>query len=234
MHRLILLPGLACDDALWRDQLPALRALGDVQVSDVHARFDSLPEMAAALLAEQDPETDVALAGSSMGGMLALEAWRQAPGRVRGLALLGTTARPDTPQLVALRTAACELYAQGRMDEVLRANVMFAFHPRNAADKAMVGDYLAMIERAGARQLIGQNQAVMARPDNRPLLASVTCPTLVVGGEADALTPPECTREIAAGITHAQCHLLEDAGHLLTWESPQRVTALLARWWQAL
>ena len=234
MHRLILLPGLACDDALWRDQLPHLRALGEVEVADVHARFDSLPAMAAALLAEQDPDADFALAGSSMGGMLAFELWRQAPERVRGLALLGTTARPDTPELIALRTSACALYAQGRMDEVLRPNVMFAFHPRNAADKAMVGDYLAMMARAGAQQLIRQNRAVMARPDNRPLLAEVTCPTLGVGGEADALTAPDCLREIAAGIAGAQLHLLEDAGHLLTWESPARVTALLADWWCAL
>jgi pimeloyl-ACP methyl ester carboxylesterase len=232
MHRLILLPGLACDDALFRDQWPALRALGDVQVSDVHTRFDTLPEMAAALLAEQG--ADFALAGCSMGGMLALEIWRQAPQRVRGLALLGTSARPDTPELITLRRWACDLYARGRMDEVLRPNVMLAFHPRNAADPVLLADYLAMMARAGAAQLIRQNQAVMARPDSRPLLAEIACPTLVVGGEADGLTPPECAREIAAGIAGAELHLLDDAGHMLSWESPQRVTALLAHWWRSL
>ncbi len=233
MPPLILLSGLACDDALWRDQLPALRALGEVRVSDVHARFDTLPEMAAALLAESSADR-LALAGSSMGGMVALEVWRQASSRVAGLALLGTTARPDTAELIALRRWACELYAQGRMDEVLRPNVMFAFHPRHAADEALVGDYLAMMERAGAEQLIRQNQAVMARPDYRPLLAQIGCPTLVVGGEGDGLTPPECAREIAAAVPGAQLHLLDDAGHMLTWEAPQSVTELLVDWWRSL
>jgi pimeloyl-ACP methyl ester carboxylesterase len=234
MPPLILLPGLACDAALWRDQLPALRALGEVRVSDVHARFDTLPEMAAALLAECSADQPLALAGSSMGGMIALEAWRQAPQRLAGLALLGTTARPDTAELIALRRWACERYAEGRMDKVLRPNVMFAFHPRHAADESLVGDYLAMMERAGAGQLIRQNQAVMARPDYRPVLPQIDRPTLVVGGEGDGLTPPECAREIAAAIPGARLHLLDDAGHMLTWESPQRVTELLIGWWRAL
>jgi len=233
LPRLVLLPGLACDDALFRDQRPALAALGDVRVADVHTRFDALPEMATALLAEEDGE--LALAGCSMGGMLALEIHRQAPQRLRGLALLGTTARPDTPELIALRRWACDEFAQGRMDEVLRANVMFAFAPAHAEDRALVDDYLAMMRRAGAKKLIRQNQAVMARPDYRPLLAGIACPSLVVGGEADSLTPPECARELAAGIgARARLQLLPECGHMLTWEAPEAVTALLAEWWRSL
>lgn len=232
MHRLILLPGLACDEALFRDQIAPLRALGEADVADVHTRFDSLPEMAAALLAEHEGE--LALAGCSMGGMLAMEAWRQAPARIRGLALLGTSARADTPELVALRTWACGLFEAGRMEEVLRPNVMLAFHPQRAADPALVEDYLAMMRRAGPQQLIRQNRAVMARIDYRPLLAGVACPTLVVGGEGDGLTPPECAREIAAAIAGAQLQLVAEAGHMLTWEAPARVNALLADWWRSL
>ena len=236
---LLLLPGLACDAALWRDQLPALSAVGPAQVSTVHSRCASIAEMAATLLAEHpapagDAAPDLALAGSSMGGMLALEIFRQAPQRIAGLALLGTSARPDTPELIALRTQACELFAQGRMNEVLRANVMFAFHPRNAADPQMVADYLAMMARAGADQLIAQNRAVMRRPDRRPDLPGIRCPTLVVGGQADLLTPPECAQEIASAIPGARLHLLADAGHLLTWEAPAQVNRLLLDWWQAL
>ncbi len=239
LPHLLLLPGLACDAALWRDQLPRLAALGRVDVSTAHSRHGSVGAMASALLAEFPAPAgcgspDLALAGSSMGGMLAFELWRQAPQRIAGLALLGTSARPDTPELVALRRQACALFAQGRMDEVLRANVMFAFHPRHAADPQMVADYLAMIGRAGATQLIAQNQAVMARADSRPTLAGIGCPTLVVGGLADLLTPPECASEIAAGITGARLHLLADAGHLLTWEAPDPVSRLLLDWWRGL
>lgn len=223
---LLLLPGLACDAALWRHPLAALRHGGAVQVADVHQRADSLAGMAALLLAET--RGPLLLAGCSMGGMLALHAWQQAPDRVQGLALLGTTARPDTPALVALRQQACALFADGRMDEVLRANAMFAFDP--AHGPALLADYLAMVRRCGAAGLIRQNQAVMARPDLRPLLAGVRCPTLVVGGASDQLTPPDCSREIADAVPGAELHLLDRCGHMLTWEQPQAVSALLAAW----
>ena len=230
---MILLPGMACDGALWRHQQPALLAAAaghPVVVVDVHHRADTLPGMAALLLAEQPGE--LALAGCSLGGMLALEVQRQAPDRVRGLALLGSTARPATPELVALRSQAIGLFAQGRAEELIRANAMFAFHRRRAA--ALVEDYVAMVLRAGTDNLIRQNRAVMARADLRPQLPGVACPTLVVGGLDDQLTPPDCAREMAAAIPGAQLQLLPDCGHMLTWEQPQAVTALLLDWWAGL
>jgi pimeloyl-ACP methyl ester carboxylesterase len=224
---LILLPGLACDDALWRHQAPALAAAGQtVLVADVHQRADTLPEMAALLLAEQPG--DLLLAGCSMGGMLAMEAARQAPQRVRGLALLGTSARPDTPELLKLRSQAIGEFEQGRVEPLLRANVMFAFHPAHQA--RLADDYLAMVMRAGAAGLIRQNRAVMARADLRPALPALACPTLVVGGLDDQLTPPDCARELAAAIPGAQLQLLPECGHMLTWEQPAALTALLQGW----
>lgn len=227
MIPLILLPGLACDAALWRHQAPALAETGRaVQVADVHTRADSLPEMAALLLAEQPGE--LLLAGCSMGGMLAMEAARQAPGRVRGLALLGTSARPDTPELVALRSQAIAEFEQGRVEPLLRANVMFAFHRAHQA--RLADDYLAMVMRAGAAGLIRQNRAVMARADLRPSLPALACPTLVVAGLDDLLTPPDNARELAAALPDAQLQLLPECGHMLTWEQPAAVTALLQGW----
>ena len=229
MHHVILLPGLASDATLWRDQVPALSAAGHrVTVTDVHARHATLPEMAAALLAEHAGE--LVLCGTSMGGIVALEAVRQAPRRVKALALLGSTARADTPQMLQLRSDAIPLFEQGRADEVLRANVVFAFHPRVGADSELVATYLDLVQRGGAAQLIAQNRAIMARPDNMPLLATIRCPTLVVCGDSDALTPPEHSREIAAGIAGARLEIVADCGHLLTLEQPERVNALLLQW----
>jgi pimeloyl-ACP methyl ester carboxylesterase len=233
MATVILLPGLACDEEFWRDIAPALAAEHRVVVSDVHFRHDTIAAMAAALLAEAADEALV-LVGSSMGGMVALEAARQAPARVAALALLGSTARPDTPELLALRSQACELFAAGRMDEVLRANVAFAFHPAHARDAALVERYLSMIRRAGPEALIRQNRAVMARADARPGLGRIDRPALVVCGDADLLTPPEHSREMAALLPRARLEILEPCGHLLTLEQPDRVAALLLGWLGAL
>lgn len=232
MHSVILLPGLACDEGLWQAQLPALAERHRVVVSDVHTRCDSIPAMAEALLAEHDGA--LVLVGSSMGGMVAMACAQRAPHRVRGLALLGTSARPDTPELLRLRSEAIVLFEQGRMDEVLRANVMFAFHPSNAARPVLVQAYLDLVRRAGAAQLIRQNRAVMARADLRPGLPAITCPTLVVCGRADQLTPPACSEEIAAAIPGARLAWLDDCGHLITMEQPQRCTEMLLQWLDAL
>ena len=229
MTRVILLPGLASDAALWRYQVPALAAAGHtVHVTDAHVRADTLSAMARWVLAEH--EGPLVLVGTSMGGILALEVFRQAPQRVEALALLGSSARPDTPEMIKLRSAAVREFEQGRVDEILRANVPFAFHPSRKGDAALVTGYFDMVCRAGALQLIRQNRAIMARPDSRPLLRRLQCPVLVVCGDADALTPPECSQEVAAAVPQAELHVLPACGHLLTWEQPAAVNALLLTW----
>ena len=226
MRPITLLPGLACDAELWREQVAALAPQRPVRVSDVHTRHASLPDMAAALL-DQTPG-ELLLCGTSMGGMLALEVLRQAPQRVKALAVLASSARADTPQLLKLRSDAIDLFRQGRMREVLQANLAFAFHPAHAP--ALAPRYLAMMDRAGADPLIAQTRAVMARADQRPWLPQVRCPTLLVVGVNDLLTPPEHAQEMAALIPGARLELLDECGHLLTWEQPQRLNQLLIDW----
>jgi len=231
MTQLLFLPGLAADAVMWQAQTGALADFGP-RVTDVHTRFGTIGQMAAALLAEHEGE--LVLCGASMGGIVAMEAARQAPQRLRGLALLGTNARPETPDMQVLREAAIELFAQGRVAEVIEPNVALAFHPDNARDPALVRAYLDFVLAAGAGQLIAQNRAIIGRPDARTHLPQVRCPVLVVCGDADQLTPPECSREIAALIPSAELVLLAGCGHMLTMEKPQAVNAELRRWLSTL
>ena len=225
MATLVLLPGLAGDSAMWRAQLPALARWQPV-VAGVHRHEGSIPAMAAALL-RQHPG-DLLLCGASMGGMVAMEAARQAPGRIAGLALLGTDARADAPDMIALRESAIVLFAEGRAREVIAPNIAMAFHPDNA--DALSTAYLEFVLAAGAEQLIRQNRAVIARPDARPHLPRLRCPVLVMCGEADRLTPPERSREIAALVPQAQLVLVPRCGHMLTMERPDVVNATLSDW----
>lgn len=229
MATLVLLPGLAGDAAMWREQIIALAGWQPV-VTDVHMREDSIPRMAASLLRQH--AGPLVLCGASMGGMIAMEAARQAPERVRGLALLGTDARPDSPEMIAIREAAIELFAQGRAREVIEPNIAMAFHPANAP--ALSADYLQFVLAAGAEQLIRQNRAVIARPDARPHLPRLRCPVLVVCGEADRLTPPERSQEIAALAPAARLVIVPRSGHMLTMEQPAFVSAALSEWLSGL
>jgi pimeloyl-ACP methyl ester carboxylesterase len=166
--------------------------------------------------------------------MIAMEAARQAPGRIAGLALLGTNPRPETPEMVELRASAIELFEQGEARDVIQFNAGFAFHPKQAGDAALVRRYVELVLDAGAQQLISQNRALMARPDQRPSLASLHCPVLVVCGDADRLTPPECSQEIAQLVPRAELVWIENCGHMLTMEKPAEVNAALMPWLQRL
>lgn len=225
---IVLLPGLACDAGMWQAQIDALRPIWKVAVTDAHARFDSIEAMAAGLLAEH--VGDLILCGASMGSMLALEAARQAPERVKAVALLGSNARPESQDMRALREAAIVLFEQGRVEEVLSANVGFAFHPSRVGETALVQSYMDLILRAGAAQLIAQNRALMARPDARLHLPRLRCPLLLICGDADQLTPLENSREIARLVPQAELHVVEQCGHMLTMEQPEQVNRLLLHW----
>jgi len=228
MPRLIFLPGLACDSAMWPAQLAVMPAHLSACATNVHALHETLEAMADTLLAEHAGE--LILCGASMGGMLAMEVARQAPARIRGLALLGTSARPEDAATRALREAAIVLFEQGRMAEVLLANLPLAFDASRSADAVLQQAYLAMIERAGAAQLVTQNRAVIARPDALAHLGRLRCPVLVLCGENDQLTPPERSRELAAAIPGAKLALLPQCGHMLTMEQPEAVNAQLLDW----
>lgn len=227
-HTLILIPGLACDAAIWQHQLEALQPRYRVQVTDVHTRHTSIEAMARALLDEHPGP--LVLCGTSMGGIVAMEAAGQAPDRIVGLALLGTNARPETDEMRTLRQAAVQMFEQGRVAEVLRANVPFAFHASRVRDTALVAHYTEIVLRAGADQLVRQNRAIMARPDARLHLGALRCPTLVLCGDADQLTPPECSREIADLIPQATLQIVPQCGHMLTMERPEVVTPALLQW----
>ena len=225
---LVLLPGLACDARLWDAQLPALPCAFSPRVSDVQVRNPTVEAMAAAVLRENPGP--LVLCGASMGGMVAMEAARQAPGRIAGLALLGTSARPETPDMRALREGAIEFFERGELREVIEPNVFFAFHAAQAADEALVQRYLDMVLGAGAEQLIRQNRAVMGRPDARTHLGALRAPVLLMCGDGDRLAPPECTREMAALLPRAEVVWVPQCGHMLTMEKPGFVNAALNGW----
>jgi pimeloyl-ACP methyl ester carboxylesterase len=231
MARLVLLPGLAGDAVMWRAQLDAFADRAPL-LADVHMRHESIEEMAAALLRESAGE--LVLCGASMGGMVAMEAARQAPQRIRGLALLGTSARPESDEMRCVRENAITLFRQGRAAEVIGPNVHLAFHPDHARDPALASAYLEFVMRAGPEQLIRQNRAVISRPDARLHLPWVTCPVFVMHGDSDQLVPLENAQEIARLAPESELVVVPRCGHMLTMERPEFVNAALVRWLQSL
>jgi len=224
---LVLLPGLLCDAALWQPQIAALGDIAAASVADL-TRHDSLAAMAASVLAAA-PEY-FSLAGLSMGGYVAQEIMRQAPGRVRRLALLDTSARADTDEQRARRRGLIELAGRGEFKGVTPRLLPLFIHPDRLQDEPLVEIVTGMAERVGKDAFLRQEKAIMGRPDARADLKRIACPTLVLCGRHDALTPLAVHEEMAAAIRGAKLVVVEESGHLPTLERPEAVNTAMREW----
>jgi pimeloyl-ACP methyl ester carboxylesterase len=223
----VLIPGLTCTARLYAEQIPALWRFGPVMIAD-HTRDDSMTAIARRILAAAPPR--FALAGLSMGGYIAFEIMRQAPERVAKLALLDTGARGDTPEQTERRKIVIGLARSGRYAEVPDIAFPVYVHRDRHGDAALKRVVRTMAEDTGAQAFLRQQQAIISRPDSRPGLAAISCPTLVLVGDGDEATPPELAREIAAGVAGSRLVLIPRSGHLSTLEQPEAVTQALVEW----
>lgn len=171
-----------------------------------------------------------ALVGLSMGGYIAFEIMRQEPNRVAKLALLDTGSRADTPEQTERRRVLMALAKEGGYADIPEQAFPVYVHRNRHGDEALKRIVCEMAEATGIEAYLRQQQAILSRPDSRPGLGAISCPTLVLVGEGDEATPPELAREIAAGISGSRLVLIPESGHLSTLEEPAAVTAALVEW----
>ena len=226
---IVLIPGLLSSPRLYADQVPHLWRLGPVTIAN-HTRDDSMSALARRILASAPPR--FALAGLSMGGYISFEIMRQAPERVAKLALLDTSARPDTPEQSEARRAQIALAKTGRLSEVLDALFPRLVHPKHRLDERVRQVLNQMSTDVGVDGFVRQQLANIGRPDSRPGLSAIRCPTLVLVGDSDELTPPDRAAEIADGIAGARLVTVPESGHASAVEQPEYVTRALLEFLQ--
>jgi len=224
---LVLVPGLLCSPALWAPQVAGLSDIADITIAD-HTRHDTMATIAQSILAEAPQR--FALAGLSMGGYIAQQIVLQSPERVTRLALLDTGSRADTPERIERRLQLNDMARREGVARVQQELMPLLIHTDRLADKAFVDLIVQMAVDTGVEAFLRQHAALMARGDNRPLLPDIRCPTLVLIGRQDILTPLELSEEIAAAIPGAQLEIIDDSGHLSTLEQPDAVNRTLRRW----
>jgi pimeloyl-ACP methyl ester carboxylesterase len=226
-ENLLLLPGLLCDAAMWNHQANYLAEVAEITIADF-TRSDSMAGMAEAALSAV--RGNFALAGLSMGGYVALEIMRRAPERVTRLALLDTSPRSDTEEQTERRYQLMQLTRDGKFDEVLAIFLSLLIHPDRMQDKGLCKEIGEMNRRIGPEAYLRQQKAIMGRPDSRDDLGRITCPTLVLCGRHDALTPLEIHEELVSRIPNSRLAIIEDCAHISTMEQPQAVTVMLRDW----
>lgn len=229
---LVLLPGLVCDAAVWKHAEQALAARDEIIIAN-YGMLDSLGAMAELVLAQTPGR--FAVAGHSMGGRVALEIYRRAPGRLTGIALLDTGTAP----LAAGEAGEREKAGRFELLEVARSQGMAAMAERwvqgmiwtpRLVERALVDTVISMFARSTADTFAAQIRALIGRPDSTPLLERIDCPALVLCGANDAWAPADRHREMAQKIPGATLALIPECGHMCTLERPADVTSALLAW----
>jgi pimeloyl-ACP methyl ester carboxylesterase len=233
---LILLHAFPLNAAMWRPQLarvpdgwrfiaPHLRGFGTTPLGDQPPSMDTYAADVGALMDALSLDTAV-IAGLSMGGYVAFAMYRAAPARLAGLVLADTRPQADTPDGRAGRAAMRELLARDGPRAV--AAQMLPKLLSGGAGPALVELVRRMIESARPDGIDAAIVAMMARPDSTPDLGRISCATLVVAGDQDAITPPAEAQAMQAVISRSRLTLVEDGGHLANLEQPDAFSRILA------
>ena len=225
---LILIPGLLCTDALWQAQVDGLADVARVTVTAEHARHTDIGAIAGAILAAAPPR--FALGGLSFGGYIAFEIMRRAPHRVVRLALFDTTAQPDPEERRKLRRDLIKQAQIGRFLGVTDKLLPNFIHPDRLGDTVLTDAVKNMALSVGRDGFVRQQTAIIGRTDSRRDLAEIDCPTLVLVGRQDVLTPLAGHEEMQAAIPGAELSVIEDSGHLPTMERPEAVNQAMRDW----
>ncbi len=224
---IVLVPGLASSARIYAPVIPELWRFGPVTVAN-HIRDDSMAAIAGRILADAPPR--FALAGHSMGGYIAFEIMRQAAERVTKLALINTQARPDTPEATARRRGLMERARRGELRAIREESFPELVHPSRRDDVGILELVHAQDEDVGLEGYLRQQTAIIARVDSRPTLPTITCPTLVLTGDADNTIPNALSKEMAEGIAGARLVVLDRCGHLPQAEQPEATVRALTEW----
>lgn len=224
---LLLLPGMMCDARLYGPQIEAFSHERAIMVAPQTGR-DTVERIANDVLANAPPQ--FALAGLSMGGIVAMEVVRQAPDRVTRLALMDTNPKAEAPAIAALREPQIAKVQSGQLRTVMRDEMK----PNYLTDGPNMGRILdmcmAMADSLGPKVFVDQSRALQTRPDQRETLKQVHIPTLILCGEDDTLCPPHRHEMMHGLMSGSTLVIVAGAGHLPTLEQPDAVNLALSQW----
>lgn len=220
---LFLLPGMMCDARLFVSQTEAFSVHREVQVP-VSGRHSTMAEMAREILRDAPPR--FALAGLSMGGILAMEIMRQAGSRVTHLALMDTNHLGDAVSIKPRRIQQMAAVTDGGLASIMREE-MKPNYLAPGADPAILDLCMDMALGLGDDVFHNQSLALISRPDYSETLKEIHCPTLLLCGRHDSLCPVSRHQAMAGLIGHAKLVIAEEAGHLPSLEAPEIVNQAL-------
>lgn len=224
---LVLLPGMMCDARLFQPQIAAFSRDMPIVVMPLVGQ-SSIEGLANEILENAPPR--FALAGLSMGGIVAMEMVRQAPNRVMRLALMDTNPKAETPEASAKREPQKQAVREGRLRAIMSDEMKPNYLVDGPNKPSILKLCMDMAVGLGPDVFISQSEALAARPDQQATLKSVKVPTLVLCGRDDIPCPIDRHELMRALIPYSQLVIIEGAGHLPTLEQPESTNEALRKW----
>jgi len=220
-------PQLALAQAGWRVIAPHLRGMdGGATDPETHSIDDYAGDVIDLLDGLHIEEA--VIGGLSMGGYVTLGMFRHAPRYFSGMVLADTRAEADTPEGVDGRKRMLALLRDKGVRPLLDEMIPKLLGATTRRDHPDVETRLRQMVSANPDAAIaGAIRALMTRPDSTPLLSSIHCPTLIIVGEEDTLTPPPMSRDLHRAIRSSELAVLPGVGHLSSMEQPQAFNAAL-------
>jgi len=212
----------------WRGIAPDLRGFGGSATPRVPARTIGAHADDVIAVIEALRVGPVVLAGLSMGGYIAFECWRRRPGVVRALVLADTRAEADTDEARSKRVTMQALARGAGSAAVIDAMLPNLLGATTQTANPHLGlEVRAWASATPAAGVVDALEVLRTRPDSRPTLPTITCPTLVIVGREDTLTPPAVAHVMRDGIAGARYVEIPEAGHLANIEQPEAFTRAL-------
>lgn len=229
---LLLIPGMMCDARLFSPQIEALEKTNHINVIVAPiVNHDSIEKLAEEVLQSAPPT--FSLGGLSMGGIVAMEVWRQAPQRINKLCLMDTNPLAESEDIKLCREPQIAKVKRGQLREVMRDEMKpkYLYQTSNLSHRQTILNLcMEMALDLGEEVFIRQSEALKNRPDQCQTLTKITCPTLILHGKSDALCPATRHQLMHQLVAHSHYTVIDKAGHLPTLENPQQVNQLLQQW----
>jgi pimeloyl-ACP methyl ester carboxylesterase len=240
----MFLHGFALDRTMWAAQTSALAGQSRCLAIDIRGFGESPPappfsmdryaDDAVAVLDAAGMER-ATVVGLSMGGYTAFALWRRHAERVRALVLADTKAGVDGPDARARRRELIEVARTGGPEAVAEQQIAGVLGKTTRERRP---DIVTMVRRIMTRAsvggIVGALEAMLARPDSTPTLATISVPTLVIVGDEDVLTRPTEARAMHKAIAGSRLEILGGAGHLSCMERPASFNTVLSEFLMAL
>lgn len=227
---LVFLPGMMCDVRVFLPQITKLSRNFPIHVASL-SEGNTIEELSKNVLENTPPR--FSLVGSSLGGMVAMDMLRRAPDRIEKAVLISVSALAETPAQAADREELIVQARSGRLADAI-AQTYSATHLAPGPQRmTLMNELTEMAASLGPQVYLSQSRAMQRRPDQQASVRKTSVPTCLICGEHDDVTPPKHHAFIADLMGESELHILPDAGHMPTLESPDSVTEILEKWFGA-